>query len=148
MAFSLFRPDFWIDQVVDRYEQVPASEIMTTLDQIKSDTFIRLWVSGEDDLGDPRRFMAVIKLPQGDDVASRLNETGLQLFQSSQGLEVDVVEIGSAASQAGLDVFQVLEGMEVPNPQPPKQLIYIPAFGLILFVAISQRRRKLKLKRS
>ncbi|MCJ8324152.1 MAG: TRAP transporter permease [Rhizobiales bacterium] len=148
VAFSLFRPDFWIDQVVDRYEQVPASEIMTTLDQIKSDTFIRLWVSGEDDLGDPRRFMAVIKLPQGDDVASRLNETGLQLFQSSQGLEVDVVEIGSAASQAGLDVFQVLEGMEVPNPQPPKQLIYIPAFGLILFVAISQRRRKLKLKRS
>ncbi len=141
-AFSLLRPGFWVDQVVDHYQQVPASQIMATLETIEPDTAIRLRILGEDDVGDPRQFMAVVKLPQGDSVADRLEKSGLQLFQSDQGLEVDVVEIGSPAAQAGLDAFQLIESMEVPNSQPPKQLIYIPALGLILIIILYQRRRK------
>ncbi|MEH6823531.1 MAG: TRAP transporter permease [Motiliproteus sp.] len=141
-AFSLFRPDFWINQMVDPYQQVPASELTSAINATAVDGPIRLRVSGEDDVGDPIRFMAVLNLPAGNDASERLAKTGLTLFSSDVGLEVDATEIGSAAAQAGLDAFQIIESLDVPNPQPAKQLVYIPAVLLILLVRRLQRRRR------
>jgi hypothetical protein len=141
-AFSLFRPDFWINQMVEPYQQVPASELMSAVDATAIDAPIRLRISGEDDVGDPMRFMAVLNLPAGENAADRLAKTGVTLFASDVGLEVDATEIGSAAAQAGLDAFQIIESLDVPNPQPPKQLVYIPAVLLILLVMRLQRRRR------
>lgn len=141
-AFSLFRPDFWINQMVDPYKQLPASALESAIDATAVDAPIRLRVSGEDDVGDPKQFMAVLNLPAGLDATERLSKVGLTLFSSDLGLEVDATEIGSPAAQSGLDAFQMIESLDVPNSQPAKQLVYIPAVLLILLVRMLQRRRR------
>ncbi|MEH6628793.1 MAG: TRAP transporter permease [Motiliproteus sp.] len=141
-AFSLFRPDFWIDQIVDPYQELPVSALESAINATAVDAPIRLRISGEDDVGDPKQFMAVLNLPAGTDATERLSKVGLTLFASDQGLEVDATEIGSPAAQSGLDAFQVIESLDVPNPQPAKQWVYIPAVLLILLVRMLQRRRR------
>lgn len=141
-AFSLFRPDFWINQIVEPYRQLPVSQLEQTVNQTAIDTPIRLRISGEDDVGDPTSFMAVLNLPAGDSAQARLANSGLHLIETDLGVEVDMTETGSAAAQAGLDAFQLITGLDVPNEQPAKQLIYIPALALILLVRLLQRRRQ------
>jgi len=141
-AFSLFRPDFWINQIVDPYIQIPASSLESAVNATAAGELIRLRISGEDDVGDPMRFMAVLNLPAGESATERLAKTGLTLLYTDQKVEVDATQIGSAAAQAGLDVFQIIESLEVINPQPPKQLVYIPAALIILLVVVLQRRRR------
>ncbi|MEH6577472.1 MAG: TRAP transporter permease [Amphritea sp.] len=141
-AFSLFRPDFWINQIVEPFRQLPASALESAVDDTEVNGLIRLSIGGEDDVGDPLHFMAVLNLPAGENATERLSKIGLTLINTDMGLEVDATEIGSAAAQSGLDAFQVIESLEVPNSQPPKQLVYIPAIGLILLVRMLQRRRR------
>ncbi|MCJ8300924.1 MAG: DUF3394 domain-containing protein, partial [Pseudomonadales bacterium] len=141
-AFSLFRPDFWINQMVEPYRQLPASALESAINGTKTDGYIRLHISGEDDFGDPTQFMAVLRLPAAESAAERLSKIGLTLISSDLGVEIDATEIGSAAAQAGLDAFQLIESLEVPNQQPPKQLVYIPAVLLILLVRMLQRKRR------
>lgn len=141
-AFSLFRPDFWINQIVDPYIQIPASSLESAVNATAAGELIRLRISGEDDVGDPMRFMAVLNLPAGESATERLAKTGLTLLYTDQKVEVDATQIGSAAAQAGLDIFQIIESLEVINPQPPKQLVYIPAALIILLVVVLQRRRR------
>jgi hypothetical protein len=141
-AFSLFRPNFWIDQVVEPFKQIQSSELETAINNIENDGMIRLQINGEDEVGDPKHFIAVLHLPAGETATKRLAKTGVTLVSTNGVVEVDTVEIGSAASQAGLDMFQVIASVEVANAQPPKQLIYIPAIALILLVRLRQRRRK------
>ncbi len=141
-AFSLFRPDFWINQIVEPYRQLPASALESAVNGTEADGLIRLRISGEDDVGDPMHFMAVLKLPAAETAAQRLSKTGLTLINSDLGVEIDATEIGSVAAQAGLDAFQLIEALEVPNQQPAKQLVYIPAVLLILLVRLLQKRRR------
>jgi len=140
-AFSLFRPDFWINQMVDPYQQLPASSLQQAVMETPDNGPLRLRISGEDDVGDPMQFMAVINVPAGESVADRLSKTGFTLYETDSGIEVDAVETGSAAAQSGLDAFQLITGVDVPNVQPAKQWIYIPAIALILLVRLLQRRR-------
>ena len=141
-AFSLFRPDFWINQIVEPYRQLPASALESAINGTKTDGYIRLRISGEDDIGDPKQFMAVLRLPAAETATERLSKIGLTLISSDLGVEIDATEIGSAAAQSGLDAFQLIESLEVPNQQPPKQLVYIPAVLLILLVRLLQRKRR------
>jgi TRAP transporter 4TM/12TM fusion protein len=141
-AFSLFRPDFWMDQIVEKYQNIPVSQVIQTLEATPAYDKIRLHVQGETDLGDPKTFTAVLTMTEGETLDQRLDQMGVQLFVTDTGIEVDSVEIGSAAAQAGLDAFQQILSMETLNPQPAKQLVYIPAILLIMLVAWRQRRRQ------
>ncbi len=139
-AFSLFRPDFWINQMVAPYQTMPVSQLNNAIMQTPADTSIRLAIKGENELGDPMSFISVLTLAQGTTADERLANSGLYLMESDLGIEVDRVDIGSRAAQAGLDAFQQISSIEVANPQPPKQLIYIPALLLILLVGWMQKR--------
>lgn len=141
-AFSLFRPDFWINQMVNPYQTMPISQLESAVMNTPSNASIRLAIDGENELGDPMSFISVLTLPEGASADERLASAGLYLMPSDLGIEVDMVEIGSPAAQAGLDAFQQITSIEMSNPQPPKQLIYIPALLLILGVAWRQKRQR------
>ncbi len=140
-AFTLFRPGFWMDMVVEPYTQLPATEVVKTLEEYKPGTQIRLHVDGEDDFGDKKSFLAVLDMPKGETFEDRIAAAGFQLYSSDAGLEVDTVDIGSPAAAAGLDAFQFITGIERQNPQPAKEWFYIPALLLIFLIAMIQRRR-------
>ena len=145
-AFSLFRPDFWINQMVSPYQTMPISELDNAVLHTPENGTIRLAIDSENELGDPMSFISVLTLAEGNTADERLRKTGLYLMESDLGIEVDRVDIGSPAAQAGLDAFQQITSIEMANPQPAKQLIYIPALLLILLVGWMQKRQKREIK--
>lgn len=142
VAFSLFRPGFWMDQMVPPHQQVSPTELVQSADSIASGTPLRLWIDGEDDVGNQRSFMARISLGEGEDGVSRLDSAGLALISSKGKTIIDYVGYDSPAEKAGLAFDQVITGVEVPQAQPAKQWVYIPALVLLAFIVLLQRRRK------
>ncbi|WP_293268477.1 TRAP transporter permease [Neptunomonas sp.] len=142
VAFSLFRPGFWMDQMVPPHQQVSPTELVQSADSIASGTPLRLWIDGEDDVGNQRSFMARISLGEGEDGVSRLDSAGLALISSKGKTIIDYVGYDSPAEKAGLAFDQVITGVEVPQAQPAKQWVYIPALVLLALIVLLQRRRK------
>jgi len=142
IAFSLFRPGFWMDRIVDPYQQVGPTEVMQTLEATESGTELRIWLDGEDDVGNARSFMALLPLGEGESAKDKLLATGVELIDNGGKLVVDFVEYDSKAEQQGLKFDQVITSIDVPAKQPAKEWIYIPALLLLALVVAMQRRRR------
>ena len=48
--------------------------------------------------------------------------------------------------KAGLDFDQIILNVQVPTDRPPKQMMVIPALGLLALIFFLQRRRLRKLE--
>ncbi|GGO87621.1 C4-dicarboxylate ABC transporter [Marinobacterium nitratireducens] len=142
IAFSLFRPGFWMDMIVPPYESRPGQVLLDGSGDIDAGSRLRLHIEGVDDIGNPRSFVAVLTLGEGDNTVDRLADAGLELLDSDGKVLVDMVGFGSRAEDAGLMFDQVIERVEVPQWQPPKELIFIPALLLLVPVVALQRRRR------
>lgn len=142
IAFSLFRPGFWMDRIVEPHQIVSPAAVVTTLDSVEAGTELRFWIDGEDAVGNPRSFVANLTLGEGEDGKSRLAATGIELLANNGKTVIDYVGYDSPAEHAGLAFDQVITGVEVPQAQPPKQLIYIPALVLLALIIVMQRRRR------
>ena len=142
IAFSLFRPGFWMDRIVEPYDRVQPQAVVETMQNVAPGTELRLWVDGMDAVGNPRSFVTLLELGEGDNGFDRLADTGLELLEQDGKLIVDFVGFDSAAEKAGLAFDQQITSVQVPVDQPPRELIYIPALGLLVLLALYQRRRR------
>ncbi len=142
IAFSLFRPGFWMDRIVEPYQQIAPQALVQAADDIAPGTELRFWIDGEDAVGNQRSFLANLVLGEGADGAERLANTGVELLENNGKTVVDFVAFDSAAERAGLAFDQVITGVEAPQAQPAKQLMYIPAGILLLGLIALQRRRR------
>jgi len=144
IAFSLFRPGFWMDRIVDPYISLPSATVMQSLDKLQpaAGTQLRIWIDGEDEVGNQRSFMTLLDLPAGDTAQARLLAAGMELLQTDNGLMIDFVEYDSPAIEAGLAFDQIITSVDVPSNQPAKQWIYVPTLLLLILVILVQRRRK------
>ncbi|MBY4676404.1 TRAP transporter permease [Marinobacterium arenosum] len=142
IAFSLFRPGFWMDRIVAPYQQVEPQVLVQAADSLEAGTELRLWVDGQDAVGNPRSFLALLSLGEGESGAERLAATGVELLQQGERTIVDYVAFDSAAEKAGLQFDQRVTAIEVPQSQPAKELIYLPTLLLLVMLALAQRRRK------
>lgn len=142
IAFSLFRPGFWMDQMVPPHLQISPIELVQAADSMVAGTELRLWIQGEDAVGDDRSFMASMVLGEGTDGASRMDSAGLVLLTSNGKTVVDYVGFDSPAEKAGLTFDQLITAVDVPQRQPAKQWIYIPALAIFGLIVLLQRRRK------
>lgn len=147
IAFSLFRPGFWMDRIVEPYQQIAPAQLVQVADNLEPGTELRFWIDGEDDVGNARSFVANLVLGEGDNGADKVAGTGIELLNSNGKAIVDYVAFDSPAEHAGLAFDQVVTGIEAPQAQPPKQLIYVPALVLlILLVSLQRNRRKQELQ--
>ncbi|WP_298939553.1 TRAP transporter permease [uncultured Psychromonas sp.] len=142
IAFSLFRPGFWMDMIVEPYHQLAPTELVQNNSHIESGAAVRFWVDGVDGVGNERSFLVSMTLGEGADISERLAEVGIELISKDGQVIVDYVGYDSPAEQAGLTFDQVITLVEIPQVQPIKQLIYIPTFALLALVVFIQRRRK------
>lgn len=142
IAFSLFRPGFWMDRIVEPYQSIQPTAVVTELGNLEVGSELRFWIEGEDDVGNPRSFVANLVLEDGASGKDRLAASGIELVESNGKLLIDFVGFDSAAEKAGLAFDQVITAVEAPQSQPPKQLIYIPAVALLLLIVWLQRRRR------
>jgi len=142
VAFTLFRPGFWMDMVSPPFDERPASELETVVDGLAAGDEIRLKIFGEDAVGNPRTFIAILPLGEGDTGADRLFEAGIEVLEMDGHWIIDNVTYDSPAQAAGLDFDQVVEVVLAPADQPAKQLMYIPAVLLLALIVVVQRRRR------
>ncbi|WP_067333550.1 TRAP transporter permease [Stappia indica] len=145
VAFTLFRPGFWMDLAVAPYDQVEPTSLVETLERATPGTELRATVSGMNDVGDP--ITLTMMIPVGNEATGdeRLEAFGLMVFEQDGKLIVDGTAYDSPAQQAGFDFDQVFETLDVPTAQPPRELFYIPALLLLGLVYMLQCGRKRQL---
>jgi len=142
VAFTLFRPGFWMDLVAPPLVPAPPQSLVQVADGLAAGDLLRLRVDGFDDVGAPRSFVAVLPLGEGGDGAARLQGAGLETVTADGKVVVDSVAFDSAAQEAGLDFDQVVTEIMFPAAQPPKQLMFIPALLVLCGIIFLQRRRR------
>lgn len=145
IAFTLFRPGFWLDMVWAPYEQKPATEITSIAGQLPAGADIRVKVSGEN-LATGQLEEKFVKLSLGDavaDGAARLeNNVGLTFREEEGKVLIDTVGFDSPAAKAKLDFDWQIVLVELPSERLPKEVFWLPALGLLGLIIVMQRRRR------
>ena len=142
IAFTLFRPGFWLDRIIPSMESRPIAEITAlaatgfnatvqgpdfdNLDQIKSST------------------ITVLPAPDGQEGKTYLESLGLLVDEDGVLEEpffgTQFAPLGQTFDFYGDDPVKLAK-VEVAAERPPKELFYIPAFILLALIIVLQRRR-------
>ena len=141
IAFSLFRPGFWMDMLIPPFKEAAPTELLQVAEELEPGQELRLRIEGVDDVGNPRSFVAILPLGEGANGEERIMNAGLELLEQDGAMLVDGVSFDSPAEAAGLDFDQQIVNVLVPRWQPWKQLMFIPAFALLVLIIWMQRKR-------
>ena len=141
VAFSLFRPDFWMDMIYPRYTQVPAADLMQIVEKAPGGERLRLWVEGEDANGKLIKKGMLLSLGEAGPAAKRLDAFGVRLLEMGGETNVVSVRFRSRAEKIGFRQGQKVIAMEVANERPATEWMFIPALGVLALIIVMQRRR-------
>ena len=143
VAFTLFRPGFFLNMIAPEFETRPATEIYQMAEAAPAGASLQVRLTGENLEGN--MIDAKYLLPLGEAGAggeARLMDNAGLMFRDEGGLlYVDDLAFAGPAEQLGIDFDWQLVELEVPADRPPKELFYIPALLLLGVVLLLQRRR-------
>ncbi|WLI72797.1 TRAP transporter permease [Halomonas alkalicola] len=142
VAFTLFRPGFWMDKVHDPYEAVPPSQFVQALGDVEDGSNLRVQIAGEDAFGDPMTTYVLVPVPRGDTGEERMERLGMELWVDGDQAMVDFVEFGSLAADLGFDFDQEILEVLAPVDRWAKEWMWIPGFLVFGLVVMLQRRRR------
>lgn len=144
IAFTFFRPGFWMDMVIEPFDNRPGTELMSLASSVPDDGTLSVRISGLSMSGD--EISKTILLPMGPkaDGPTRVEFTGITLRTEDGKAIVDNVAFDSPASKLGVDFDFEITGIQVANDRPSKQLMLLPAMVLLLLVIFAQRARRRK----
>jgi hypothetical protein len=142
VAFTLFRPGFWMDRLHDPYQDIAPTALVQALGDVAADSQLRLQVLGENEVGDPRRFTLLLPVPEGASGEERLQALGLQLIEEDGRLLVDNVAFGSLAAQLGLEFDQQILAVRAPTDRWAKEWMWLPGLALLALLVWLQWRRR------
>jgi len=152
IAFTLFRPGFWLDMWQNPYVNTSPSQIMMLADAAGDDEALRIRVTGED-FSSGKIVDTTVSLPLGlmsdGDGAARLEKSsGIAFLADGDQVFVDNVVFGGYAQDRGIDFDWEVTNIEVDAVRPVKEWFYIPALLLLGLVVFLQRGRIRKLEES
>lgn len=144
IAFTIFRPNFWIDMVSPPYDPSPASELMEIVAGKPENDFIRLDIAGMDMRGNEVSKVVMLNLGPDAPPMERLRNAGLDVMEMGDGrMQIMNVAFGSEAERFGVNFGMVITRIMTPNAnRPPKEIVYIPALLLLGGIYLLQRRRR------
>lgn len=141
VAFTLFRPGFWMDLLHDPYRDTAPAELVQTMGQVEAESTLRLRMEGEDAVGKLRRFTVLLPVPDGASGEDRMATLGIQTYEQDGKILIDTVTFGSQAADLGLEMDQQILSVKAPTERWPKELMWLPGFLLFGAVVWLQRRR-------
>jgi TRAP transporter 4TM/12TM fusion protein len=141
LAFTFFRPGFWMDMIVPPYIERAPAEIAQAAENAKPGENLRLMIRGTDSVGNKREWMVQLGVGAEKTGAERVAALGIKLRQDGSKVLIDDVGFDSKAKKAGLDWDQEILFVLRPSDQPSKYWMYIPALVLLGGVVLLQRRR-------
>ena len=143
IAFTLFRPGFWLDYVIAPYDERPGTELVKVMADVDPGTELRILVNGQNDVGDPVTLTMLMVVSEGETGQERIENYGLELLPQGDGsIMVDGIGFDSTAEKVGFDFDQIIVDVGVPVTRPAKQWFFIPALLLLAFIISLQRRRR------
>ncbi len=141
LAFTFFRPGFWMDMIYSPFLDRPAAELAAAADATPAGESLRLRINGKDEVGNARSWVVLLKVGAEKTGAEKVKGMGLELRTEDGKVFIDEVGFDSAAKKAGLDWDQEIAVVQQPVDQPTKYLIYIPALLILGLLVLMQRRR-------
>ncbi|WP_419247688.1 TRAP transporter permease [Roseibium aggregatum] len=141
IAFTIFRPGFWMDMVSPPFIERDPSEIALAAQNTPAGEPLRLRIRGLDDVGDTKEWVVLLPLQDASTGEEKLENAGLLLRTDGDKTLVDDATYGSAAKEAGLDWDQEIVRVLRPVDQPSKYLMFLPALAVLALVVFLQRRR-------
>ncbi len=142
VAFTLFRPGFWMDMIHDPYEAIPPAQLAEAMGSVEEDSNLRMHIRGEDEIGNEREFYLLVPIPEGETGQERLDNLGLMLMQDGDQVIVDMVTYGSLAADLGFAFDQEILEILAPVDRWAKEWMWIPALLVFALVAGLQWRRR------
>ena len=143
VAFTLFRPDFWMDRLVAPLTEFPATQIYPAAAAAPDGAHLRIRTTGKSLEGD--WVDRVVALPLGDagrSGAARIADAaGLELRQEAGRLLIDVLTFDGAAARQNLEFGWEVVAVLGESRRPAEQWMYGPAFAILALVMWLQRRR-------
>lgn len=150
IAFTLFRPGYWLDQVSPPYVDTEPTRIFETVGELPADETITVVVSGPDfDSGKTTSTTLAVPLGAAGSGEERLNNAGLLVM-----VEDGVAKVEEPLAQTPYfekigrlfdyyaDEPVVISQVRQEASRWPKEVFYIPALLLLAGVYLMQRRRQ------
>jgi TRAP transporter 4TM/12TM fusion protein len=149
IAFTIFRPGFWLDLVIPPYENHPGSGIIKVATDLPENDLLRFVITGPNSRnGNITTTTLLAPLGIAGDGESRLMDSaGLMVLIDGDKalLEEPLPNSPLHKSLLEFDFYgdQPVEiaRLEVPAERAAKELFYIPAILLLLIIITLQRRR-------
>jgi TRAP transporter 4TM/12TM fusion protein len=148
IAFMLFRPGWFLDQVSEKYATAEGPAAIVLMDGAAEGKEIRLVVEGPDfDTAEIRPTTVVVPALPGDGEGA-LSAQGLMVIEEDGVLRLDEPFPGTPHFEnLGLeydfygDSPVAITRVEIENDRLPKELFFIPALLLLAGIVLIQRRR-------
>lgn len=142
VAFTLFRPGFWMDMVYPPLEAKPATEIYSIAEKLPDKAQLRMRVTGMTLEGDEVDRVLMLPMDAPGSGEERLLSAGLELREDGGDMIVDNVVFGSVAEKMKIDFDWVIRSVEVETDRPRKELMFVPGLLLLGLVIMLQRARR------
>ena len=144
IAFSLFRPGFWMDMAFPPIEEVPPAQILDLAAQAPPGDTLRVVLERTTMAGDAVQVTQVLALGPGETGERRLQGAGIQTVDITDGAVTADVAFGGPLDDPDYDIFEPMRviGIEVPVDTPDKEWVFIPALALLGTIIWLQRGRQ------
>ena len=141
-CFTLFRPDWWLNQFSPPYREVPATEFLSAVERTPTDGRISFVVEGIDLMGDDVRKTVNIPLGEPGEPLQRLQTAGLSITHAGDSLMITNVDFGSYAKRVGLDVGYDVVAVVEKSPQLSTAIPIAVGFAAAAAIAALQFGRR------
>jgi TRAP transporter 4TM/12TM fusion protein len=142
VAFTLFRPSYWLDMVQPPFVAGNPVNIVSIAHDKPANAMLRLQAEGLNLDGDEARTTAQLPLGPSGPGVKRLQSAGLIIRIEDGKALTEMPEQGSAAAKAGIDMDWTITGVMLAADRPAKQWFYLPALLLLGLIMLAQRRRR------
>ena len=153
VAFTLFRPGFWLDYVSPPFEHRPGVQALQLAEGMPDGATMRIRIVGPDfdDPDEQNNTSILLNLGDKADGETRLTNGGLQVLEEEGKVVIDALTWDSKHKQldrlftmGDFDNPLVIDKVLLKRDRPPKELFYIPALlllGLICVLQLSRQRK-------
>ena len=149
IAFTLFRPGYWLDKVSPPYDLHNPDLVYEVIDEVTPNGTLTIVVSGPDfDTGEISSTTILVNLEDASDAAERLRNAGLTVIVESGRAIIEEPFPGTPYFESLGKSFDYYadEPVEIAEVRQPaerivKEVFYIPAVLLLALIMFLQKRR-------
>jgi TRAP transporter 4TM/12TM fusion protein len=142
VCFTLLRPNYWMDQIIPPYQDLPASQFMQVVEQTQTGDAVRFRLLAQDRDGEDVEKSLRLNLPSGTSTVEKLQSAGIAVTPQGDRFVIRSVRPSSEAAKLQVRVGNEVIGVKVPNPRPNPYWVAAPAIVLYGLIILWQMRRR------